>query len=90
MARPPHRRNEWVHFFLGHPVRFLMTLAGLFVLFAAVRPDLASLALYNAVNSILWALQPLIGPILGVFIAIFAIHVIVKTVFGSKKKKNDH
>lgn len=86
-----HRRNEWLHFFLGSPRRFLWTAFAFFVLFAMVAPNAAALAMSNVLNAFVIAFGPSLGILLQIAIALWAIwYVMLKPFMPKKKKKGDH
>lgn len=89
-SHPPHQRNEWLHFFFGHPVRFLWTAAGILFIIALVFPQLAQRALYNALSAFLGAVTPLLEPLLAGSIMVLGIAMILGAVFKPKKKKKGH
>ncbi len=93
MARGPqqHHRNEWLHFFVGSPRRFLWTGLGVFVLFAMLFPNLAAIAMNNVLNAFIAAFGPSAGPLLSIAIAVWAIwYVMLRPFTAKKKKKGDH
>jgi H+/gluconate symporter-like permease len=89
MARGPQhtRRNEWIHFFLGSPPRFFWTALGLFVLFAALAPNAAAIAMSNIMNAFILAFGPTLGILLQIAIAVWAIWFFFIQPFVPKKKK---
>ena len=96
MAQQPqnhHRsiRENWVHFFIGTPKRFLWTCIALFVLFAMVAPNYAAIALANVVNVFVAAFGPSAGPLLSIAIAVGGFWLMFRTIFPKKKSKgNNH
>lgn len=92
MARTSGNRNEWLHFFLGSPRRFLGTAIALFVLFSMVAPNTAALAMSNVLNAFVLAFGPALGVLFQIAIALWAIWYVMLKPFmpKEKKKKGDH
>jgi hypothetical protein len=90
MARGPQRRrqNEWLRFFLGSPRRFLLTLAGLFILVAMAAPQVAALALSNVLNAFIAAVGPSAGPLLAIAIAVWAIWYVMLRPFTGRRRNH--
>ena len=77
-------------FFFGTPRRFLGTMACLFLIFAMFFPFLAMQMLNNALIAVIGAVDPLIGPLLAIAIAVWAIWHVMLRPHTKKKKKKDH
>lgn len=69
--------KNWIRFFLGSPQRFLWTIAGTGVIAAVLDPSLPA----RAVNAVLVAVVPIIGPLVAIALGIAAIRFII---FGKK------
>ena len=70
--------RQWVRFFLGTPQRFLATLAGIGLIVVIFNP----LLLAVAVNSLLEAINPLLGPVLAILIVLAGIRIILGSFGG--------
>jgi hypothetical protein len=80
--------SAWIRFFVGTPKRFMWTVAGLFVLTAALFPDLAQRALFNVLNAFFGAIAPLEGPLLTLAIVVFGLYIMFKPY--RKKRRGNH
>lgn len=75
--------NTWFRFFLGTPIRFLATCAGLAILAAIIEPTLLHFAAERLMN----AFSPLFGPLLQIAIVLFGFKVVFSGFCGRGSKK---
>lgn len=115
MAQAPRRRPnpnrvdwghvgaEWLHFFMGHPVRAILTAVALIIIAAAINPDgVGSLlgtflgnvaaalvtALGNALTALLVRLQPYFGVLVVVGFVYLGFRLMLKPLRGKPRKKH--
>ena len=66
--------GQWFRYFLGTPRRFLMTAAGIGLVVVAINPGI----LATAVESLVAALMPLLGPVLAIVIVFAGLRMILR------------
>ena len=74
--------RQWIRFFVGTPQRFLATLAGIGLIVVLINPTLLEIA----VDRLLMAVNPLLGPALTILIVLAGIRIILGS-FGSGGKR---
>jgi len=79
--------GAWIRFFIGTPKRFLASLVGAGFVFGLFRPDLIQQAVYDLFQAVLTAITPFIEPLLTLGIVFIGLGIILRVLFGGKKKK---
>ncbi len=75
--------DQWVRFFVGTPQRFLATLAGIGLIVVLINPTLLEIA----VDRLLMAINPLLGPALTILIVLAGIRIILGSFGGGGKRR---
>ena len=74
--------RQWIRFFVGTPQRFLATAAGIGLIIVLINPILLAIA----VDRLIMAINPLLGPALTILIVLAGIRIILGS-FGSGGKR---